>query len=1127
MDDQRHLFTTLKPPCVSTSEAALQFRSGKSSGAQLVSRLEDLTAALEDILRIDGDKLRDARLAEYVFFPLSHVFRQRDAVPVRALELALRSLYVLLSTGWRRDIAADLGIQLLILCTSLSNSSDGVLKTSDVTDELLKHDFACLRALVQSIFTSQAGQNALTASKNIPTLGHLITSLLDATVKVDNAEAVLEALAVLHVLTEDLDQQVLAGFLPGIASSLTKLVAPSSATVRHYKVLTKAIDSLSALLEKTLSNRLNFPKAQAGSSKLDHGTLPHLDRNWLNATAGQIKQVLANILKRRRHSRLEVSQALRRLCMVVLQKCNRHLEESVSLTLDALILLSGDEDDDNGAASSLDILLLEHPQYIEHLQQALYSHFLALPRLMVSNDIQNRDTLIGQIKSVLTRLDNAAKEPTIPYELVVSSLFDSLVGSTSYEKSAAEPNVSVYDQAMIEGSSSSIDQFRPGVFNPLAATKADYNSERQIRALIDSLSSTQLSSRTLRSCLDRLHTCTGNEQTTYLWLALQLIKSRTSSVSDVDSLLNFDVLSGDEVAQRNELYSFAVSIVSHLEDYDAETHWRTRALALETVAFQASLLGDDFKAELSEVLYPLLHHIGSSVTGLQSHAMNALNTVAASAGYSSTQELIVDNNDYLINGIGLRLSIFELSPQAPRVLNMLVRLCGAKLLPYLDDLTDNIFEALDLYHGYDNLVGLLFQCLGAIVDEGARGAALTISSPSQKSHRLEAVRPIPPAGLAVLLKTRRRVSPDVEQDETALAGHQEGELPDETPHQPWKRPAPNKEQAMTPDQEPKPSAEENKTPLSKSYQLIHRVAILTQHYLPSENPLIRSHLSHVLITAMPFLAQDEDTFLPLIHTLWPVLVPRLRDSEVGVVVGTLGVIAKMAEGSGAFVKGRIAGIWENIRQVHKRAMRSPDKEVSRHDGPLRSLSQLPASKMSKTSETTGFAAQEVEVKATDQTLFLNESAAEGGDASPGLSVVSTTPRGDHAGFAAQNDSTEGGRSSVFTSDRYVSATSQRIYQALTSFLISIMRHVELPAWMMDEIMSSMLSPYVTRPSRETGWMEDQTRADVLEAMNERNADALWLLKLRHGLLSESVSLSRSRPRDVADAVTFTPVSVLC
>ena len=1052
------------------------------------------------------------------------MFRQRLSVPSPALELALRSLHVLLSTGWHTDISPELGVQLLILLTSIACNDDGQVKFSSWSDDLLCLDFSCLAAIFQSLLSSQPNRDALVTARNVPALGHTITGVLDAIAKSEATKLSKVALHALDVIISGLDRKVLSSFLPGITSSLTKALTPSSTQRRPYQILVEGTKLLSRMLEKTLSNHLSFPKAADNMQPSSVSSSPQLNEAWLKGTGGQVKLALANIIKQRRHSREEVRRALQNLCLTILRRCDQHLADCIPLMLDTLIvLIPGAEG--STTISHMSELLIEHPQYSEHLQNSLHSHLLGLPRLMLSNDMQAKSAHVKDIRTIIDLLIEADAGLDVAEDEMTVALRESLAGSLRHHERTMDitqqPVSSIGLWSSETGSMSAFKAF-PSL---LATTKTDHDNEALILELVSTLSKATTSGKATQVSLDQLSTSQPADLIVNFWLALQMLRSRVSSESDVDEFLNEEMVETGNVSERDELYSFAISTLAQEEDESTFTDdsLRLRLLALEAVEFQASILKKAFRPEFADALYPLLHHLGSSIPQMRSHAMIALNRVARSTGYSSSQELVMDNNDYLVNGIGMKLNTFELSPQAPRVLNMLVRLSGAKLLPYLDDLTDNIFEALECYHGYDSLVGLLFQCLGAMVEEGAQAPALLIeSSGGTGSHRLEPLEPTTPSGLALMLRQSKGRALGQKSEGRPSAGVQD-QLPEETPQKPWKELAENGEPNPEDDEQSTLGANA-KASLSSSYHLIHRIARLTQHHLPSSNTLIRSHLSHVLSVAMPYLAQHEDTFLPLIHTLWPVLVPRLRDQEVGVVSGTLDVMAKMTEGSGSFVRGRIAGIWEDIKDVHRRAHRglqAPSNHLSgpkviEHRAPLQATTQRPLEPGSlRLAGRSNATKSQISVMSSGDDHLADEIS---------LSVSSTRALTRKTAEQLDDYDPSHNPQSFSKGNTYFSSSSIALYRALTSFLISLMTHVDVEAWMFDEVLSDMLLPYLVSSPVEAPWMEEKTRQRVQEILEERNGDAVWLLKLRHGLLpDEERRLRYSRPENVDGAISFSKV----
>lgn len=1098
---------------------ALSYRASHSSDRQLIKSLDDLAKALTSILDSPQGSQLDTKLAEYVFFPLSHVFRQRQTVPIHALELSLRCLTILLQTGWRQNIVPDLGIQLMILLTFIAANEDGQVRFPDTTEDLLAIDFTCLSFTIQSLAATEQGRAALASIENLPALGHAITTSLDAITSAKSLALGLASLKTVNAFVESLRREVLANFLPGILSTLAKVITPSASRRRPPRVLEKGLHLVSKLLASVLGNEFQYNKndAQIESGKV---SLSPLNSSWLQATAGQTKVALANIVKVRKHDRPEVRTALADLCERLLESCDHNLDDAIPLLLDTLIAISS-YDGSSGASSVLRNVVLGKPAYVGYVKQSLYDSFISLPRTLASNDPSTKESVSGQINTAIRLLTEAGADLQGGEEMILSSIRDGLL-VTMQDKNAITQSIPPGTNLALHSAGSRAtthDQFP----DFLTVDKAHYDNARLISDVVENISSSEQTLGVVRECLDRLCQSTRDASVPDLWIALHILRNRASSTHDIDELLVLDLASPQEQRLREELYETSLSLLSRPEEdsSSSSSDWRMQALALEAVAFHASVLKSAFRQELSDALYPILHFLGSPTPQLRAHAVVALDLMSYSLGYSSTQELIVDNHDYIINGISLKLNSFDISPQAPQVLNMLVRLCGARILPYLDDLTDNIFEALECFHGYDGLVSLLFQCLGTIVEEGVQAPPLMIEGQSALHHPLKVPKPKSVTEVADLLRARKAQEQSAKGKPGADAGDNLG-LPVDTPHRPWKDITKSEAHSSEEDTPSQGATDEEKSPpLSKSYQLVHRITVLTQHHLPSGNPLVRSHLSHVLNTAVPYLANHEDTFLPLIHTLWPVLVPRLHDSEVSVVSGVLGVIAKMAEGAGSFVRSRVADIWPDIRRIHERTVANLMSGGSAGNGRGDLRISSPGVSSPKQRIEVG-ELESISSSVKSQSSRHNILRATPRDESTLDLRPVATKKAVSTRVKAQSPPYESHREyDAYSSNRYILTTTITLRHALTSFLLSLIRHVQVPTWLFNEIVSEMLLPYLILSPQKAPWIEEDVREEVKGVLEICNADAVWLVMLRHGRLPSCAErMTRTKPDDIENAPCF-------
>jgi hypothetical protein len=291
--------------------------------------------------------------------------------------------------------------------------------------------------------------------------------------------------------------------------------------------------------------------------------------------------------------------------------------------------------------------------------------------------------------------------------------------------------------------------------------------------------------------------------------------------------------------------------------------------------------------------------------------MVALNAIARACAYPDVSSLVVDNVDYMVNSVALRLNTLDVSPASTRVLRMMVRLAGPRVVPFLDDVVVSILSTLESYHGYARFVDGLFAALTEIVEQGVRSDVLYLEGAGASKapdHRKKAV-------------TLADVADEAEAWRKLLAKDAAEPLDDDGhggshPKTAWGPPKDDRQgggpgTAGEGDYDGVDPDEKVERPASPTYQILLRIADLTQHYLTSPTPALRRSLLVLLATVSPALAADEDRFLPLIHRVWPVVVPRVYDAEPYVAEAACDAIAALCVAAGDFMRSRVHAEWED------------------------------------------------------------------------------------------------------------------------------------------------------------------------------------------------------------------------
>ncbi|KAL8752881.1 MAG: hypothetical protein Q9184_005593 [Pyrenodesmia sp. 2 TL-2023] len=847
MDDERvKAFRMLKPPCVELSQAALRYKVNKTSAKDLLKCLEKLKATLQAVSRS-----LDTKLADYVFFPLSHIFGESQRLPSRILELALHCLHLLITQGWRDQVSSEVGKQLLILLAFLAGRSATDAKCRDVDEDVGSVAFDCTTGLFQSSVALSLGDEGVIKSENIPLLGHAITVILDGISNGSALKVRLAACDALKALISGIqDQEALRNFFPGIVSCLTKVLSTGMKSKISYKLLEVCIQTLEQVLCKVVGRNgsaSDEPALEASQRARK------ADMKWLEATSSQVKKALATVTPLRYHNREEVLDALFLLCVSILTKCRSSLAECAPLMVETLTTLSSysGTGDTNLRAQQLQQLLASDPDLVEMLREALQDSVVALPRVVGSNDETKRRRVIEQLSTAFRLLFDQDVDLGALRDLTISNLQSSVAAMvhaspTRTIHSVADGSVEI--GRVLQSATASVDRrtFSPVVFDPTSQAGAIAGLRMLAKQLQLSSMSTVLQQRLTAS----LRTSSGNEQIGSLWLMVQLLEYNSLQNENIDQWLN--IPSDDFDAQRDDVYSFALEVLEN-STYDDAIDWRLQALSLEVVALQARSQGKDFRPELVDTLYPILERMGSSNAALQQHAVTCLSIVSSACGYPSASELVTDNADYLLDAVAFKLNQDDISPQASQVILMMVRLCGSPLIPYLDDLIESIFAILASHHGYPPLVESLFEILNAVVEEAGKSSPLAIQSGTGSAP--ERRQPYKPTTIADLI--------------TRLQSTKSNPIEADFPPPTEPDPEPDAKTTLPPTTTPPPSDEP--PPLSKTHSLIRTITLQTTHHLTSPSPPLRRLLLTLLASSLPTLATrtSTDTFLPIIATVWP------------------------------------------------------------------------------------------------------------------------------------------------------------------------------------------------------------------------------------------------------------------
>ncbi|TLD23364.1 hypothetical protein PspLS_07215 [Pyricularia sp. CBS 133598] len=942
------LFAKLKPCCVEISKLVMRPSAAPSQANQLLQLTDRLYSILNRQVSYDASAV-DAKIAEYVFFPLSFIFKNKEDHSARVLENAIKCLRILIQYGWRSTISTSLAQQLLILLTFIIAGVPGQQRTSPPPEETVLECYRSLAVLIREACLSSSVSESLVDSSGLPSLGHTVTVILGGTTDGTTPDIPLAALDALRALFISMkDRAALASFLPGSVSTLSKLLSPPASLKLQKRVLCYGIRVFGDVLTRVLGDMHNRDAlrqltSNATGEEKDELSGKELSASWLKATSAQVRMALAMVLKLRSHESDDVREAVERLALSLLDECHASLADCTVFLVETAIVTWKEEKDltdllggprhaalsirESALPESITVrttlqdLAMIYPELQDAIKTVVHNMITSMPRIMQASDERIKQQCIFALSQGQRILKALNIDSSLLHEAMSSALRDGIVALTSSRK-----QLNVVADAEFEGEMSVNSTelvARPGetrAFKPIMLAHGSQAGTRDaFLRMIAGIGSPSQQADLATDMISLARDLSGIDQVTALWLAFELLKVALAKNEQDEQLFDFSgtISTNEPTEVFQELYQFSVLILTSHTD-SLEVDWRLEAIAIEVTTFSASQMGLSFRPELIDTLYPIATFLGSQNTQLRLHAVTALTLIASTCGYQDVSELIVDNADYMVNSVSLRLTSMDVTPASLQVLRMMVKLTGPKLLPFLDDTVAAIFAALDNYHGYPAFVERLFSVLSEVVQQGVKSDVLLLESTEAKSldHRKRPIKTTTIKDIESEVKERmaKKQKRTKEKDDIILGARVKH------PQKPWtseaKQLLDERERNMNADDGEEAEdtgsgvdVEKPKPVRTPTYELLSRVTTLTQYYLISPTPTLRKSLLDLLSTITSSIALDEDAFLPMVNSLWPVVISRLHDGEPFVVAAACRAIAALAQGAGDFLASRIKTEW--------------------------------------------------------------------------------------------------------------------------------------------------------------------------------------------------------------------------
>lgn len=844
------------------------------------------------------------------------------------------------------DVPEDLAKQLLILLTFVIGGTPDSKDETGRSEETKLAGCRCLLELSEALTRSRA--DVVGKDENLPAVGHTVEVLLGVLRGAEMVELQMVALKAVRVLLLQTvrDKDVVVSFYPGVVSTMVKVVGTGKTTKRSYLVLGEVVKLVDALVSEVLLDR----EVDELSEEATTGDELKVRRSkpWARLTAKNTKVALEQILKLRTHPKVEVRRVVFEMCRNLLEKCAKVLEATVSSLVESMIVLAGDPDE--GLASLADSTIRVTASINEDIKDAVRNcldrWITGLPRVMTGNDEEAKQRVISRLSLTFGICVELGLEVDLFRDMLAGSIKESIFSTTSLAKPATamiSTNPTQHPLQLLGPGETSMTEQKELMQYPdiIMDQRSQFDTMSSMKSLLGRLGNSSDNALSLAQRYIRdvsVPTASPQERVTSLWISINLLHGSLDVSNEMDMYIDFGLSAPNQLQRRvtDELFSLSLSTLEFTPD---TPNPQFQCLALESFSLIAQTQKRQFRSHLVEALYPVVHHLGDPSPQVQSHAIITLNNITTACEYSSAKELLLDNVDYMINAISLKLNIFDLSPQAPVVLNMMLKLVGPRLVPFLDDLVESIFDMLDGYHENQQLCEDLFSVLSTVVDEASKdpSAFLAVEGPKDTLTAAAHVKRtvLSDDDLLKLVRTTYH-PPDPPEDD--ISGF---------PRAPWgpEKPPPEKsfeEQlaeinnptAEDEDDPPPPEPESDAVVLPKTYTLITRIVELGQHFAMHESMQLRYLVLELITTSATPLSKHYDTYLPLIAKIWPAVVDRVNDPESAVVCGALHCLRALVVTAGDFVGKRLEQAWPLLRRVYEKAVRG-DKGLYSAGGKVR------------------------------------------------------------------------------------------------------------------------------------------------------------------------------------------------
>ncbi|RCH84346.1 TEL2-interacting protein 1, partial [Rhizopus azygosporus] len=673
------------------------------------------------------------------------------------MEPALKIMYQILNKTLIKQLMAPEFTKQILIFFGILIYRDENNKQAPCSEEVKHLIVRCISAALPAKYREgryssfEASPNfllatAIRAESFLPAASQSIKGLLDIIEHDQKMELRVDALTVLdqYLIDNIYDIDSIAKLFPGVASKLCTTLIRKPEKEKHQVVVT-TLHILGELIRVVMNDEDNENLVEIHTLQdlaIYHGSKKNeATKNtdkvrvkaWYEKNKASLAPLLDVVLKNRSSAEWRTRSAYLEFSYLILSTCSRTLDNCTRSLIRAMVSYRDDPYDQISNKCMIYMQNLSSSASYDStimpiLKDELYEWMMNFPKYIMVRDEQEKSEIISLITGLVLTLGHEAEGVL---STVLTKCSDGWMTALEIDKDSLHVLEGKFNQKYID--MDDMKQTTPlypktrfkhivsdSVVEKLCKMLNTIGRHCNIQSWVhhymryvstDNLENNEPQSIYIVHLLLQGAIATNHqlENDVENWIdyddqKLETTDSLKTIVNQVaNDIINLLIFSASE--STNVETSIIKSGIS--EHADDSSYVLTICFGLQMIGLATSVIDiEDLQDFLITALYPLLAHLGSSNLYIHTYALITLNIIAIACGLSDAKELAIANIDYVINSVSHHIAVLSSQSRVPLVLKALIHVSGSDCIKYLDDIVEEICDALDRHHHDQKL------CLG-------------------------------------------------------------------------------------------------------------------------------------------------------------------------------------------------------------------------------------------------------------------------------------------------------------------------------------------------------------------------------------------------------------------------------